>query len=318
MARIVVLGALGHIGSALIRSPQLIGTGDELVLVDDLTTQRYASLFDLPSSGRYRFVQGDAGALVGSLVDSSVRAVVQLAGASDPGAIAADPALAMSGNLRITRMAIEACGTAGVPLFLPSTTSVYASSGTGLTEEAPVAGTHAYTECKLEEEALLTNAFAQGLQGTIARFGTIVGPSPGMRFHTAVNRFCWQAATGAPLSVWTSALHQVRPYLAIGDAVSLIAQSITSGTWLDSVVNAASFNVTVEDVIASISRVIPDASITRIDSALMNDLSFSVSTSRAAQAGFTCSGTLDAEVARTLALLRGIIPGADTQGSPHA
>lgn len=318
MARIVILGALGHIGSALIRSPQLIATGDELVLVDDLTTQRYPSLFDLPPQGRYRFVQGDAGALVGSLVDDDVRAVIQLAGASDPGAIAADRSLAHAGNLRITRMAVEACGAAGVPLFLPSTTSVYADSGGDLGEDAPTAGLHPYTECKLAEEACVTEAFGQGLRGTVARFGTIVGPSPGMRFHTAVNRFCWQAATGAPLTVWSSALHQQRPYLAVDDAVALIAQSVTRDAWLGTTVNAASFHATVADVLDAIARVTPLPTIDRVDSALMNELSFTVSTRRATDAGFAFTGTLDEGVARTLARLRGIIRGDDAQGSPHA
>jgi UDP-glucose 4-epimerase len=57
--KIVVTGALGHIGSALIRSPNLVAHADELVLIDDLSTQRYTSLFSLPQGATFRFLQGD-------------------------------------------------------------------------------------------------------------------------------------------------------------------------------------------------------------------------------------------------------------------
>ena len=29
-----------------------------------------------------------------------------------------------------------------------------------------------------------------------------------MRFHTAINKFCWQAVLGQPLTVWTTAKNQ--------------------------------------------------------------------------------------------------------------
>ena len=57
--RIVVTGALGHIGSKLIRALPASFAGAEIVLVDDLSTQRYSSLFDLPQAGRYRFAEAD-------------------------------------------------------------------------------------------------------------------------------------------------------------------------------------------------------------------------------------------------------------------
>ena len=312
----MVLGALGHIGSAVIRSQALIAACDEIVLVDDLRTQRHSSLFDLPASGHYRFVQGDAAELVLSLVDDDVLAVVQLAGASDPSAIAADPELAINNNLHITRMAVQTCLSAGVPLIFPSSTSVYSQSGDGLDETSASAGLHPYAQCKLAEEHEIVQAFDQGLRGNIFRLGTIVGPSPGMRFHTAVNRFCWQAATGSPLSVWSMALHQVRPYLAITDAVAAIEQSITGELWTQSIINAASFNVTVADVIAVIAKAIPSLAIESAESAVMNDLSYSVSIQRAVQAGFAFTGSLDTEVSRTLMLLRGLVAIADAEQSP--
>ena len=61
-----------------------------------------------------------------------------------------------------------------------------------------------------------------GLRFITCRFGTIFGTSIGMRFHTAVNKFCWQAVIGQPITVWRTALHQYRPYLDLKDAVKAI------------------------------------------------------------------------------------------------
>ena len=47
-----------------------------------------------------------------------------------------------------------------------------------------------------------------------------------MRFHTAVNKFCWQATMGQPISVWTTAYDQKRPYLDIEDDVDYLLYSV--------------------------------------------------------------------------------------------
>ncbi len=54
--KIVVTGALGHIGSRLILELPTMFPGAEIVLLDNLSTQRYCSLFYLPETGHYRFM----------------------------------------------------------------------------------------------------------------------------------------------------------------------------------------------------------------------------------------------------------------------
>ena len=36
----------------------------------------------------------------------------------------------------------------------------------------------------------------------IMRFGTIFGMSDGMRFHTAINKFCYQAVLNKKITIW--------------------------------------------------------------------------------------------------------------------
>ena len=71
----------------------------------------------------------------------------------------------------------------------------------------------------LKEENLILDFYKnKGLKAVVFRFGTIFGISQGMRFHTAVNKFCWQAVMNQPISVWKTAYDQKRPYLELKDA----------------------------------------------------------------------------------------------------
>ena len=53
--RIIITGALGHIGSYLTRFLAHEFHGAEIIMIDNMLTQRYPSLFNLPSIGKYKF-----------------------------------------------------------------------------------------------------------------------------------------------------------------------------------------------------------------------------------------------------------------------
>ena len=54
--KILVTGALGHIGSYVIRQLPLSFPNSEIIIVDNLMTMRFASVFSLPSIGNYKFL----------------------------------------------------------------------------------------------------------------------------------------------------------------------------------------------------------------------------------------------------------------------
>ena len=57
--KFIITGALGHIGSRLVRELPLLLPDIDIVMIDDLSTQRYCSLFNLPTQTTYTFIQGD-------------------------------------------------------------------------------------------------------------------------------------------------------------------------------------------------------------------------------------------------------------------
>ena len=80
----------------------------------------------------------------------------------------------------------------------PSTTSVYGEAEGIVSENSPeevYKPASPYAESKRKVEKLLQNVHREtGFPILILRKGTIFGTSIGMRFHTAINKFCWLAA----------------------------------------------------------------------------------------------------------------------------
>jgi nucleoside-diphosphate-sugar epimerase len=146
----------------------------------------------------------------------------------------------------------------------------------------------------------------EGLHFVICRFGTIFGPSPGMRFHTAVNKFIWQACLGLPLTVWRSAFDQRRPYLDLNDATRAIEFIIARNLFDGAIYNVLTVNATVREIVETIKVSLPDLAISLVDARIMNQLSYEVSSSKFTALGFQFAGDLRQRVAETVALLRGV------------
>lgn len=317
---VVVTGALGHIGSKLIRefSPKLVR---RVVILDNLSTQRYPSLFNLPSSIRYEFHEDDIRTADFSKYLDDVRAVIHLAAITDPLYSKDHSEETFDVNLKGTQRIADACLAANTPLFFPSTTSVYSSQEKFVDESCDELNPqNPYVESKLRAEEYLRSLKSKGLRFVICRFGTIFGYSIGMRFHTAVNKFTWQAINGQPLSVWKTAWQQKRPYLDLSDCVSAINFILEHDLFNGEIYNVLTKNFTVEDIVNTIQEFIPDIKVNYIDSPIMNQLSYEVIDEKIRQMGFLPHGNLREGVYQTIYYLRGIlrkgaVPVADVSSS---
>jgi len=306
--RIVITGALGHIGSRLIRELPLHFSGIDIVMIDNLKTQRYASLFGLPDVARYHFIEGDVTSMELTPILSDADVVIHLAALTDAAASFDQPEEMERVNYTATKRVAEACANAKIPMIHASSTSVYGTYKGKVDEtcgDEDINPQSPYAEAKRNEEILIADMCNSGeLQAMSFRFGTIFGTSPGMRFHTAVNKFCWQAIMGSPLTVWKTAYEQKRPYLDLGDAVRAIAFIIENKLFDGKIYNAVTVNATVHEVVDQICRHVSDVSVNFVDSRIMNQLSYHVLNTRLSAKGFEMKGDLGRAIKETLESLK--------------
>jgi len=305
--KLVVTGATGHIGSFVVRDLADRLPGAEIVLIDNLMTQRFPSLFDLPAGARYRFVEADVTTADLRPHMDNAHAVIHLAAITDANGSADDGAQIASNNFEATRAVTDACIATGARMIAVSTTSVYGSRNAVVDEDCPPDDLNRqspYTSTKLKEEELVRCAASRGLRGIACRFGTIFGPSPGMRFHTAVNRFCWQAVMAQPLTIWSTAYEQKRPYLDLQDAARAFAFILDADLFDGGIYNVLTTNATVHEVVDVIREFVPRVDLTFIDHPFMNALSYEVSCERFVGKGFRFEGDLRRGIGETIARLR--------------
>lgn len=310
---VLVTGGLGHIGSRLIRDLNELG-GIELVrILDNLSTQRYCSLLNLPTRVKYEFIEGEIRNkedLKKSMKDIDI--VFHLAAITNAPMTFKIPDMTKEVNFIGTKNVVQAALKAGVKKFLyPSTTSVYGpTSGVAREDCKPEDYRPAspYAEYKLKgEEEVLRACRENDLDSVVARFGTIYGPSIGMRFHTAVNKFIFLACTGRPLTVWEDALDQKRPYLYLPDAIRAFFFLMEKGRGKGEVFNVLTENATVRDLVDAIRSFISDAKITFTKSPLLNQLSYYTDDSKIRRLGFRPTGNLRKGIRETIEVLKGLV-----------
>lgn len=307
--KIVVTGALGHIGSRLIRTLPDSFPAAEITMVDDLATQRYCSLFNLPAHGNYRFLEADVMTADLDAIMTGADVVIHLAAITNAAGSFEIAGQVEKVNFEGTKLVARACLRTGAALMFFSSTSVYGTQAEVVDEECSLEELKPqspYAESKLRSEEMLKDMATEGLRFISCRFGTIFGVSPGMRFHTAVNKFAWQACLGLPLTVWSTVLDQKRPYLDLEDAVRAINFIIERDLFDGQIYNILTINATVRQVVETIREFVPDLEVSLVDARIMNQLSYTVACEKFARLGFQVTGDLRRQLGDTIAMLRGV------------
>lgn len=306
--KIVITGALGHIGSKVIREIPKAFPESEILMIDNMLTQRYCSLFNLPLEGKYRFIEADVLTADLDPLIKGADAVLHLAAITDAASSFKNKEQVENVNYNATVNVAKACQDANCPMIHISTTSVYGTQREVVDEECSpeeLQPQSPYAETKLKEEQfLLTFGSSEKLRFIICRFGTICGVSPGIRFHTAVNKFCWQAVMGQPLTVWRTALNQKRPYLVLNDAVKALIFIMKNDLFDQRIYNILTENRTVKSIIQCIEQYVPRIDIQYVDTEIMNQLSYDVSNQRFKKQGFTFTGHMEKSIQETIQLLK--------------
>jgi len=306
---ICITGALGHIGSSLIRNLSASSV-NKIYLVDNMYKQRYCSLFDLPKKSHFIFYQIDILSPKMEKIIKDCQIVIHLAAISDAESSMKEQKEVNRVNKKGLKYIVNLCAKYNCSIFFPSTTSVYGSSsklvdetakGKNLQPQSP------YAESKLYGERLLKLVSQkQGFRYVILRFGTIFGYSIGMRFNTAVNKFGFQATSNQNITVWKTAYDQKRPYCDLIDCISAINHVINSNLFDNQIYNIVTINVTVKDIVDAFKKYIPSVKISYVNSPIMNKLSYGASNAKSIKKGFVYKGSLDKSVKEYIKKLENI------------
>ena len=295
---ILITGGCGHIGSYLIRKLPL---KYKITVVDNLLTQRYCSLFDL---GRgIKLIEKDIDGLTKDDV-VGIDVVIHLAAITNAEGSFKNKEETENVNIVKTEKFIELCKKVRIPYFIfPSSTSVYGTATDVVYEDddSVVNPQSPYAETKIGIENLLKNQ--SDISYLILRFGTIFGQSIGMRFHTAINKFCYEVSLGKPLTIWKQNYEQVRPYLGLDDAVRSIIHFLNNSQCSNQTYNVISGNYKLSDVVKSIEKVAGKVDLNMVDTPLLNQFSYDVNDEKVRKTGFESKDKLEVSVRETLKLL---------------
>jgi len=294
--KIIITGALGHIGSRLIREIPKHFPGSDIIMFDNLSTFRYCSLFNLSDYCNFKFIEADITHI--DLKDYIINAdvVVHLAAITDAAHSFHIREKVAQVNFSGTKIVARLCRKHQVPMIHISSTSVYGSQSSIMDEtcsEEQLKPQSPYAETKLKEENLLLEYKKRGLRYSSCRFGTVCGISSGARFNTTINRLCWQGVMGQPMSVWRTAQFQKRPYLTLQDAVDAIIHIIKKDLFDGNIYNILTQNMTVNELLDIICKILDYVEISYVDSEIINQLSYEVSNKRFKDTGYRFRGSIE-------------------------
>ena len=228
--RYLVTGGAGFIGSHLVEA--LLARGDDVHVVDDLSTGRAANLEPFKASPRFHYVVDSVMnyRLTAEMVDNA-DVVFHLAAAVGVFLVLESPVRTIETNIRGTEIVLTHAAKKRRKVVLTSTSEVYGSSTSARFRETddlvlgpPTAARWSYACSKALDECLaLAHHRERALPVVIARIFNTVGPRQTGRYGMVVPRFVAQALAGVPITVYGDGT-QTRAFIDVDDTVrALIA-----------------------------------------------------------------------------------------------
>jgi UDP-glucose 4-epimerase len=241
-----ITGGAGFIGSHL--AERIVERGDEVIVLDDLSTGRMSNielLIDRPGFS-YRVGCATDGPLVVELVDRA-DVTLHLAAAVGVKLIVERPTRTIETNVRATEVVLDAAARKRKPVLIASTSEVYGkNTKVPFAEEDDLSlgpttrSRWAYACSKALDEWL---AFAyqreKGVPVIIARLFNTVGPRQVGHYGMVLPSFARQALAGEPITVYGDGA-QARCFVHVRDAVTAMLKLVDTPAASGEVVNVGS------------------------------------------------------------------------------
>lgn len=223
--RFFITGGAGFIGSHL--AEHLLSRGDDVTILDDLSTGRIDNVQHLKAHRRFHYVVDSVAnvPLTAELVDSC-DVVFHLAAAVGVRLIVESPVRTIETNVRGTEVVLAAAAKKSRPVIVASTSEVYGKSDHipfredgDLVLGATTKGRWSYACSKAIDEFLALAYFREKrLPTTVVRFFNTVGPRQTGRYGMVVPSFVRMALRNEPITVYGDGT-QRRCFTHVTDAV---------------------------------------------------------------------------------------------------
>jgi len=227
--RVLITGGSGFIGSHL--ADHYLSRGDEVSIIDDLSTGSIENIAHLKSNPRFHYtidtVQNMP--MVAELVDAC-DVIIHLAAAVGVKLIVESPVRTIETNVRGTEVLLSVANKKKKRILIASTSEVYGLSTDvpfredgNLVMGATTKGRWSYACSKAIDEFLALAYWREKkLPTTVVRLFNTVGPRQTGQYGMVIPTFVKQALSGRPITVYGSG-EQTRCFGYVGDVVKALA-----------------------------------------------------------------------------------------------
>lgn len=244
--RYLITGGAGFIGSHLTEA--LLARGDEVFILDDLSTGSVENIRHLKTHQRFHYFFDSITnkQLLAELVDEA-DVVFHLAAAVGVRLIVESPVRTLETNVYGTQLVLDAASKKKKLVFTASTSEVYGKSNqVPFREDADLVlgpttiGRWSYAASKALDEFLALSYWKEKKQPVVVvRLFNTVGPRQTGRYGMVLPNFVRQALDGVPITVYGSG-QQSRCFCDVRDTVEATLRLVDGGRAVGEVVNIGS------------------------------------------------------------------------------
>ncbi len=228
MTHTLITGGAGFIGSHLAEA--LLKRGDQVTVIDDLSTGRFENIEGLTANPNFRFaLETITNETVMDRLGSECDRILHLAAAVGVELIVNDPVRTIETNVMGAEAVLQVARRYRRKVFLASTSEVYGKNEKSPFREdddgvfgATTITRWAYATSKaLDEFLALAYHQKKNLPVVIGRFFNTVGPRQTAQYGMVIPRFVRQALAGEPLTVFGDGM-QSRCFCNVRDVVRAV------------------------------------------------------------------------------------------------
>lgn len=263
----LITGGAGFIGSHLV--DELMDGGNEIMVLDDLSTGRFENIEHLDGNKNFQFIEGTI--LNGTLVDKIVEkcdVVYHLAAAVGVDLIVKKPLESLITNIKGSEVVMDMVHRYHKKVLIMSTSEIYGKNTNGpLKEDAdrilgsPLKARWGYSTAKAVDEMLAYIYWKEKkVPSVIVRLFNTVGPRQTGAYGMVVPRFVAQALKDEDITVYGDG-KQSRCFLHVKNAVTALIKLMNNGKAVGNVFNIGSQDeITIEELAKKIIEITKSSS----------------------------------------------------------